>query len=137
MSFEHFTIGKLAKHANVGVETIRYYQNFGLLQEPPKPENGYRQYPRAALERLHFIKRAQELGFSLKEISRLLALDDNTSESRALAADKLDAVRGKIAHLVAVRAILEDLIHKCDANPERSPIVSALSTTGSAITPAA
>ncbi len=128
MSLENFTIGKLAKHANVGVETIRYYQNFGLLQEPPKPENGYRQYPVEALERLHFIKRAQELGFSLKEISKLLALGHNTPESRALAVDKLGSVSSKIAHLVEVRAILEDLIHQCDANPDRSPIVTALSS---------
>lgn len=129
MQQESFTIGKLAKHANVGVETIRYYQNFGLLQEPPKPGTGYRQYPKEALERLHFIKRAQELGFSLKEISRLLALGDNASESRAMAAEKLFVVRSKIAHLVGVRAVLEQLIHQCDANPDAtgSPIVSALS----------
>ena len=126
MQHESFTIGKLAKHANVGVETIRYYQNFGLLQEPPKPDNGYRQYPPEALERLQFIKRAQELGFSLKEISKLLSLGDNAPESRALAVDKLGSVREKIAHLVVVRAILEDLINQCDANPDRSPIVSAL-----------
>ncbi len=132
MRQESFTIGKLAKHANVGVETIRYYQNFGLLQEPAKPQSGYRQYPLAALERLHFIKRAQELGFSLKEISQLLALGNNAPGSRAIAADKLCAVRSKIAHLVIVRAVLEDLIHECDANPDASgsPIVSALSGAG-------
>jgi MerR family mercuric resistance operon transcriptional regulator len=127
MPHENLTIGKLAKKANVGVETIRYYQNFGLLQEPPKPEFGYRQYPREALERLYFIKRAQELGFSLKEIKKLLALGNNTSETRALAADKLDAVRGEIAHLLMVRGVLEDLIGQCDAHPEVSPFVTALS----------
>ena len=129
MRQDNFTIGKLAKHANVGVETIRYYQNFGLLQEPPKPNTGYRQYPREALERLHFIKRAQELGFSLKEISQLLALGHNAPGSRAIAVDKLDAVRSKIAHLTVVRAVLEELIHQCDANPDApaSPIVTALS----------
>ena len=129
MRQESFTIGKLATHAKVGVETIRYYQNFGLLQEPPKPKTGYRQYPKEALERLHFIKRAQELDFSLKEISRLVALADNAPESRAMAAEKLLAVRSKITHLVAVRAVLEELIHQCDANPDAtgSPIVSALS----------
>lgn len=131
MEQESFTIGKLAKHAKVGVETIRYYQNFGLLQEPPKPSAGYRQYPKQALDRLLFIKRAQELGFSLKEISRLLVLGDNAPESRAMAAEKLFAVRSKITHLVAVRAVLEDLIQRCDANPyaTSSPILSALSTT--------
>ena len=129
MRQDSFTIGKLAKHAKVGVETIRYYQNLGLLQEPQKPDAGYRQYPKEALERLHFIKRAQELGFSLKEISRLLALCDNAPESRIMAAEKLFAVRSKIAHLVTVRTVLEELIHQCDAHPDasRSPIVSTLS----------
>lgn len=133
MRHESYTIGKLAKQANVGVETIRYYQNFGLLQEPPKPENGYRQYPKEALDRLFFIKRAQDLGFSLKEISKLISLGNNAPESRALAADKLDTVRSKIAHLVVVRAILEDLIHQCDANPAASPIVTALSSTSTPV----
>lgn len=127
MPHENLTIGKLAKKANVGVETIRYYQNFGLLQEPPKPEFGYRQYPQEALERLYFIKRAQELGFSLKEIKKLLALGNNTSETRALAADKLDTVRSEIAHLLMVRGVLEDLIGQCDAHPDVSPFVTALS----------
>jgi MerR family transcriptional regulator, mercuric resistance operon regulatory protein len=129
MRQESFTIGKRARHAKVGVETIRCYQNFGLLEEPPKPDTGYRQYPKEALERLHFIKRAQELGFSLKEISRLVAPGDNAPESRAMAEEKLFAVRTKIAHLVVVRAVLEQLIHQCDANPDAtgSPIVSALS----------
>ncbi|HEX4984939.1 MAG TPA: MerR family transcriptional regulator [Burkholderiales bacterium] len=128
MRQESFTIGKLARRANVGVETIRYYQAFGLLQEPAKPQTGYRRYPLAALERLHFIKRAQGLGFSLKEISRLLA-PSTAPESRALAAGKLDAVRTEIAHLIMVRAVLEDLIRRCDAHPSpgTSPIVSALS----------
>ena len=73
-------------------------QNFGLLQEPPKLESGYRQYPKPALERLHFIKRAQGLGFSLKEISRLLALGDNAPESRAMAEETLSTVGSKITH---------------------------------------
>jgi MerR family mercuric resistance operon transcriptional regulator len=130
MEQDSFTIGRLARHAKVGVETIRYYQNFGLIQEPPKPNTGYRQYPKATLERLHSIKRAQELGFSLKEIRRLLALGDNTPESRAMAADKLFAVRSKITHLVAIRAVLEDMIQQCDANPGTgsSPVLSALSS---------
>ena len=129
-----YTIGKLAKHAKVGVETIRYYQNFGLLEQPRKPESGYRQYPKQALERLHFIKRAQELGFSLKEISRLLALVDNAPESRAMAEEKLSTVRSKITHLVAVRSVLEGLIHHCDANPAAtgSAIVSALCAANNA-----
>jgi MerR family mercuric resistance operon transcriptional regulator len=56
------TIGKLAKQANVTIETIRYYQRKGLLVEPEKPAMGYRQYPSEAISRLRFIKRAQQSG---------------------------------------------------------------------------
>jgi MerR family mercuric resistance operon transcriptional regulator len=66
------TIGKLAKQANVTIETIRYYQRKGLLIEPEKPATGYRQYPPEAIARIQFIKRAQQSGFTLKEIAELL-----------------------------------------------------------------
>lgn len=67
------TIGKLAKQANVTIETIRYYQRKGLLAEPAKPATGYREYPQEAIARLRFIKRAQQSGFTLKEIAELLS----------------------------------------------------------------
>lgn len=69
------TIGRLAKAAGVIVETIRYYQRIGLHEEPEKPLNGFRHYPQDTVERVRLIKRAQQLGFSLKEIGELLALD--------------------------------------------------------------
>jgi len=81
-------IGNVPRHAG-----CPYDQSFGLLQEPPKPNIGYRQYPKEALERLHFIRRAQELGFSLKEISMLLAVGDNAPERRAMAEQK-NSLRG-------------------------------------------
>src|SRR6266568_3121827 len=68
------TIGQVAKEAGVGVETLRYYEREGLVKEPPRRVSGYRQYPEDVVKRIHFIKRAQELGFSLKEIAELLAL---------------------------------------------------------------
>jgi len=68
------TIGKVAKQAGVGVETVRFYEREGLLEEPPRRPSGYRQYPQDTVERLQFIKRAKELGFSLKEVKELLAL---------------------------------------------------------------
>jgi MerR family transcriptional regulator, copper efflux regulator len=68
------TIGQVAKEAGVGVETLRYYEREGLVKEPPRRDSGYRQYPEDVVKRIHFIKRAQELGFSLKEIAELLAL---------------------------------------------------------------
>src|SRR5229473_978214 len=68
------SIGQVARKAGVGVETVRYYEREGLLEEPPRRASGYRQYSEQVVTRLHFIKRAQQLGFSLKEISELLLL---------------------------------------------------------------
>ena len=78
---DSLTIGRLAHAAGVGVETIRYYQRRGLL---PVPESAgtFRQYPLALTARIHFIKRAQDLGFSLDEITELLRLEDGAHRSR-------------------------------------------------------
>ena len=73
---ETLTIGKVARLANVGIETIRFYEREGLLETPARRPSGYREYPREAADRLRFIRRARELGFSLKEIQELLALLD-------------------------------------------------------------
>ena len=71
---EALTIGRLARLGGVNLETIRYYEREGLLQKPPRTPAGYRLFPRETARRLRFIKRAQELGFSLGEIRELLAL---------------------------------------------------------------
>ncbi|NIA07441.1 MAG: MerR family transcriptional regulator [Actinobacteria bacterium] len=68
---EPFTIGKVARHAGVGVETVRFYEREGLIEEPPRKESGYRQYPEQTVCRIRFIRRAKELGFSLREIKEL------------------------------------------------------------------
>src|SRR5215471_21335458 len=80
-TMEILSIGQVAKRAGVGVETVRFYEREGLLEEPPRGASGYRQYSEQVVKRLHFIKRAQQLGFSLKEISELLRLgvDGQTS----------------------------------------------------------
>ena len=75
------TIGKLARAASVKIETIRYYQRIGLLEEPDKPQIGYRQYPVTDIARLLFVKRAQNLGFTLKEIVELLSFGEDRCES--------------------------------------------------------
>ena len=86
-------IGELARAADVGVETIRYYERRGLLTRPPRRASGYRQYPPQAVNRVRFIRRAQALGFTLREIEELLALrvDDERScaDVRALAREGL------------------------------------------------
>ncbi len=87
------TIGKLAKQANVTIETIRHYQRKGLLNEPAKPQSGFRHYPAEAISKLHFIKRAQQAGFTLKEISTLLSLDnEHCQDIQKLAEQKCQAI---------------------------------------------
>ena len=71
---ETLTIGKVAKQADIGIETIRFYEREGLIEDPPRRASGYRQYPSDTVDRVRFIKRAKELGFSLKEIKELLYL---------------------------------------------------------------
>src|SRR5688500_315942 len=79
------TIGRLAKATGVTVETVRYYQRRGLLQEPNRQPGTHRQYPAAALERLGLIKRAQHFGFSLDEIQQLIGLADDNDGTKVLA----------------------------------------------------
>ena len=77
------TIGQVARRAGVGVETVRFYERQGLLDEPDRRESGYRQYTEAVILRLRFIRRAKELGFTLKEIRELIALRRDPSATRA------------------------------------------------------
>ncbi len=124
------TIGKVARAAGVNVETVRYYQRSGLVPEPPRPAGSVRRYSEETVARLRFIRRAQELGFTLAEIRRLLALGDPQScgKARALAADKLALVRSRVADLERMRAALESLIERCDAVHGRvaCPIIETL-----------
>ncbi len=108
------TIGQLAKAAGVNVETIRYYQRIGLLAEPPRPAQGYRRYPATALTRLRFIKRAQEVGFSLQDIGDLLALDAaDCHQAQAIAEQKNRLVRQRIEKLRSIERELRQLIAAC------------------------
>lgn len=124
------TIGKLASAAGVSVETIRYYQRRGLLDEPAKPLGGHRCYPQGMVKRLNFIKRAQALGFTLTEIGGLLTLDESCActETRALAAHKLALITQKMADLAAMQLVLGGLLQQCDAGDGGAscPIIEAL-----------
>lgn len=125
------TIGKLAAQAGVNVETIRYYQRRGLLDEPKKPIGGYRRYSSDTSKRLRFIKRAQGLGFSLDEVAGLLQLDaaGACAETRALATHKLALIDEKLAELRAVRKGLASLVVKCAGESNRPcPIIQVLVT---------
>src|SRR5712692_4624854 len=111
------SIGQVARRAGVGVETVRFYEREGLLEEPPRRASGYRQYSEQVVTRLHFIKRAQKLGFSLKEISELLLLrvDAQTScdEVRQRTEAKLAEVERKLVELQRMRQALLQVHSLC------------------------
>jgi MerR family mercuric resistance operon transcriptional regulator len=124
------TIGRVAAAAGVNVETIRYYQRLKLLEEPAKPLGGVRRYGDTAVARLRFIKRAQQLGFSLTEVQRLLVLEDPQScgKARSLAAEKLALVEARIDDLERMRAVLKELVARCDVRRGKvaCPIIETL-----------
>ncbi|MFZ6771473.1 MerR family transcriptional regulator [Undibacterium sp. SXout7W] len=124
-----YTIGQLAKAAGVGIETIRYYQRRELLPVP-KVSSGFRTYPAALTERIRFIKRAQELGFTLEEIGNLLLLEDSDDRKaiRHVAQERLTQVRSKLVDLHRMESMLSHLIHACESasTQVQCPIIQAL-----------
>lgn len=129
MVTKSLTIGRLARAAEVNIETIRYYQRVNLISEPVKPQTGYRKYDADVINRIHFIKRAQKLGFSLKEIADLLAMGDgHCADIRKRAEEKRDVINTQIKDLVNLRETLDSLIHSCDTTGDtHCPIVETLS----------
>lgn len=116
---ENLTIGFLAKAAMVNIETIRYYQRTGLIEQPKKPAHGYRTYSSETLKRIKFIKRAQQLGFSLKEIDELLQLGEgNCHDVRLRAEQKRLQIDIQIKDLQKLRTTLSELISACHENSE-------------------
>jgi len=123
------TIGRLARAAGINIETIRYYQRRGLLALPRKPAGGgVRRYAPETLARLRFIKRAQELGFSLREIAELLKLGDGScKETRAIAEHRLADIEMRLRDLESMRVTLGKLIRACRAgNQPPCPIIASL-----------
>ncbi|HVJ59076.1 MAG TPA: MerR family transcriptional regulator [Burkholderiaceae bacterium] len=124
------TIGALAAAAGVGVETVRYYQRRGLVAEPPRARGSVRRYGAAEVARIGFIRRAQELGFTLEEIATLLQLQDGTDRRtiRRIAAARLAQIRVRIADLTRIERALADVLHDCEAHPgaPRCPVVEAI-----------
>jgi MerR family mercuric resistance operon transcriptional regulator len=124
------TVGQLAGAAGVHVETIRYYQQLGLLELPPRPAGSVRRYERDAVERLGFIRRAQDAGFTLKEVAELLRLAErpNCRGARDIAARKLSQVEERMADLARIRSALRVLVRQCDAGaPQSCAILESLS----------
>lgn len=122
------TVGRLAHVAGVNIETIRYYQRRGLLATPRKPVSGVRRYSSEMLTRLRFIRRAQELGFTLREITELLKLGDSScKETRAIAEHRLTDIEARIRDLQSMRDTLGKLIRTCRAgNRPSCPIIASL-----------
>lgn len=114
---KNLTIGQLAQEAGINPESVRFYEAQSLLPEPPRSTAGYRLYSRTAVLRIRFIKRAQDLGFSLKEIKELLSLAEDRmtdcADVRALAQTKVDEISQKIRTLEAMRNALTGLTASC------------------------
>ena len=130
------TIGQLAKRADVGVETVRFYEREGLLEEPDRRASGYRQYDEGVVRRLEFIRRAKELGFTLKEIKELLSLklDPSTTcaEVKERAETKIEDIESKIRTLQRMKRALVKVTKSCSGNGPTSecPILEAIETNG-------
>lgn len=133
---ERLTIGHLAQLGGVNLETIRYYERRGLLPKPPRTRAGYRQFGPEAARRLRFIKRAQELGFSLDEIRELLSLGIRPGQNRAMirvrAQEKIEDINRKIGALNAMRNTLDELVNHCEhcGPAAECPIIASLDEEG-------
>jgi MerR family copper efflux transcriptional regulator len=128
------TIGEVAEQTNVHIETLRYYERRGLVARPPRSASNYRLYPEDAVRRVRFIKRAQELGFSLNDIKELLSLragpEAGCAEVRACAQAKMKDIDAKIGALMAMKYALSTLVAECSGNGPLSdcPILESLET---------
>lgn len=132
MRGDRLRIGEVARRAGVNIQTVRYYERRGLLEAPARAASGYRVYPVETVVLIRFIKRAQDLGFTLKEIQELVALRDakgrRRSEVRARAEAKVRDIDKKLAHLQAMRSALHTMVERCACRDGRPmcPILEAL-----------
>lgn len=129
---ESIGIGVLAKRAGVSIDTVRYYEKSGLLSPAARLASGYRRYSELQLARLRFIRRAQELGFTLKDVRELLGLSRQKDVARVkrAAEKKLAEVEQKIAALQRIRGGLAELVTACPGHGQTNecPILKALGT---------
>jgi Hg(II)-responsive transcriptional regulator len=130
-------IGTAAEQAGVNVQTLRYYERRGLLPRPPRRTSGYREFPDDAVRIVRFIKRAQDLGFTLDEVEELLRLRNDKRRDRvrirSVAERRVKQIDGKIAELQAMKKALSHLLHCCrDGSTLECPIIEALDGTGGA-----
>ncbi len=127
-----FRIGELADKCGVNKETIRYYERKGLIPEPDRTESGYRMYSQQIINRMNFIKRMQELGFTLSEIDKLLGVvDRNEAKCRDMydfTVLKIEDIQCKIEDLKKIEKMLTDLKERCPENKDiyECPILETL-----------
>ncbi|MFG6531142.1 MULTISPECIES: helix-turn-helix domain-containing protein [unclassified Sulfitobacter] len=122
----------LAKLTGCNLETIRYYENVGLMPDPPRTASGHRRYGPAHVERLHFVMRARDLGFTMEEIRGLLSLVDRGSHTCAeverMGRHHLEVVRDKIRDLKAIETVLAQTIARCTGSDTPDcPLLDVLS----------
>src|SRR5204863_339853 len=124
-------ISEAAEQAGVNVQTLRYYERRGLLPRPPRRASGYREFPDEAVRVVRFIKRTQELGFTLDEVEELLRLRRNSGRNRArirsVAEQRIVQIEQKIAELDRMKGALKALVHSChEGTTLECPIIEAL-----------
>ena len=119
------TIGKLAEQAQVNIQTVRYYERIGILKPIQRRDSGYRVYDDSSLEQLLFIKRAQDLGFTLEDIQGLLNLQFSSLASkervRSKAKERLSSIQEKISYLKKMESTLRQLIRDCEHGSQSGP----------------
>jgi Hg(II)-responsive transcriptional regulator len=129
------TISQIAKASNVSIETVRYYERRGLISEPPRTESGYRMFPKEVIQDIKFIKRAQDLGFTLEEIKKLLSISNDeesfhSEEIYEFVTGKIQEIEAKIHEFNNIKSLLEDLAAKCPGSgvlKNQCPIIKNLS----------
>ncbi|MFQ5564268.1 MAG: helix-turn-helix domain-containing protein [Parvularculaceae bacterium] len=129
-----FFIGAVSERTGLKVETIRYYENAGVIPSPARGDNRYRVYKREDVARLLFVKRCRELGFSLDHVASLLELANAENRTcgqvSAIAEGRLKEVRAKIADLKRMETVLEDFVASCPRDSGSDcPIITALTNT--------
>ena len=128
------TIGKAAERAGVGIETVRFYEREGLIDEPPRGSSGYRQYPESVVLRLQFIRRAKELGFTLNEIKELLSLrlDPGTTcaDVKQRAEAKIADIDERMRSLRRIKKVLGKLTESCSGRGPVDVLAAAAGTAG-------
>ena len=129
-------IGSVAEAAGVEVSTVRYYERRGLLAEPPRTDSGYRQYDESVIDRIRFVRQAQDLGFTLEEIEELLDLRVEDPASCGVVEEasraKLRSVDEKIRDLRRLRAVLAGLVRACEEKEatDECPVLAMLEEEG-------